>query len=275
MNDIGVFIEYRQGIDLGERISDCLKVGATCCHLAFWDTTLYTKKSAEDILSAFRGTGFKIAALWAGWSGTCIWNLTEGPDTIGLVPDYYREARTRELMQASEFAKMIGVDTIITHVGFLPNDPADKKYICTIEALRTLIGKMKENGQTFLFEVGQETPKTLIRAITDIGYDNVGINLDTANLILYGMSSTLDALDVFKSLVKSTHIKDGLFPTEKGKLGKEVKAGEGEANIPEVISRLLGNGYTGPLVIEREIKGDEQRRDIIATVEYIKNILED
>ena len=70
-----------------------------------------------------------------------------------------------------------------------------------------------------------------------------------------------------------THIKDGLYPTNGKSLGREVKVGEGMANIPEVVKRLKAVGYEGNYVIEREISGEEQARDIRDTVAYLKEIL--
>lgn len=274
MNEIGLFIHYKEDIVFEERVSEALSIGAECCQLAFWDPTLYTDENATKINNAIRGKQFRISALWAGWSGPCEWNFTGGPITIGLVPPQYREIRKRELLAASEFAKKIGVKQIITHVGFLPNDPNDPNYVDTVDALREVVEVMRSRGQYFLFETGQETPVTLLRAISDIGLDNVGINLDMANLILYGMARTPDAVDIFGKYVMNTHVKDGEFPTDPYKLGREVKAGMGRASIPTVIKKLHELGYTGPLVVEREISGEEQKRDIIDTFAYLNEIRE-
>ena len=168
---------------------------------------------------------------------------------------------------------MIGVDKVVTHVGFIPEDPAHPDFNGTVGALRNLCRYMKKKEQSFLFETGQETPITLLRTIEAIGYDNVGINLDTANLILYGKANTLDSLDVFGTYVMETHIKDGLYPTEGMKLGREVPAGEGKANIPEVIKKLSELGYSGAYTIEREISGEEQIKDIIKARDLIKSLL--
>jgi sugar phosphate isomerase/epimerase len=70
-----------------------------------------------------------------------------------------------------------------------------------------------------------------------------------------------------------THVKDGLYPTGGSALGKEVKVGEGMANIPEVIKRLEAVGYTGNYIIEREISGEQQAKDIVETLAYLKQIL--
>ena len=275
MNNIGLFINYKADTDLERKVSEAVQIGAECCQLGFWDPMLYTDENAAKIRAALEGKSFYISALWAGWSGECEWNFTRGPVTIGLVPEKYREMRMHELLAASEFAEKIGVKQIITHVGFLPNDPNDPSYIGTIEALREIVEVMASREQYFLFETGQETPVTLLRAITDIGADNTGINLDMANLILYGMAMTADAVDVFGKYVMNTHVKDGTLPTDPYKLGKEVKAGKGRANIPLVIRKLLEIGYTGPLVVEREISGEEQKRDIIDTFSYLRSVLEE
>jgi sugar phosphate isomerase/epimerase len=142
-----------------------------------------------------------------------------------------------------------------------------------VNAIREVAEVMRSRGQYFLFETGQETPVTLMRAITDIGLDNVGINLDMANRILYGMACTPDAVDIFGKYVMNTHVKDGLFPTDPYKLGREVKAGEGRACIPLVIKKLYDLGYDGPFVVEREISGEEQKRDIIDTFAYLREII--
>ena len=271
-NKIGILINYTRETDLAIEVRAAKELGASCCQLCFWDTSLYTDEVAGIIRNVTRDECFGVAALWAGWSGPCVWDFKSGPDTIGLVPKEYREARVEELLAASDFAKKIGVDKIITHVGFLPDDTESERFTGTVEALSSVVESCRKNGQQFLFEAGQEKPSTLLSAIKALGEDAVGVNLDMANLILYGMSSTLDAVEVIGDYVCCTHVKDGLYPTGDGRLGREVKAGLGMANIPEVIRRLSRSGYDGPFIIEREIKGEEQLADIRDTVALLNSI---
>jgi sugar phosphate isomerase/epimerase len=44
-------------------------------------------------------------------------------------------------------------------------------------------------------------------------------------------------------------------------------------NFPVFLPKLLEQGYTGDLYIEREISGDRQIKDIKETVAYIKKFL--
>ena len=270
---IGVIITYSSGVNLKEQFQQAIDLGLGGCQLNIWDSSLYTDDQAAVVREAVRQTGIEISALWAGWSGPKEWNFTGGPATLGLVPEAYRGIRLQELLNASEFAEKIGVSDVITHVGFLPENPDDPKYSGVVAALRHLATVMKSRGQYFLFETGQETPVTLLRTIEDIGTDNLGINFDMANLLLYGKANPADALDVFGRLVRNVHCKDGDYPTDGKHLGKEKALGQGRVNLPIILEKLADLGYDGPLTIEREISGPEQIRDIKASREYILQLL--
>ena len=269
---IGVLVVYQKGIDLKKKLAEVRSYGMECCQISCWDPTAYTDELAEQINQAVKETGIEVSTLWAGWSGPKEWNFTGGPMTLGLVPPAYRMQRAEELIRAAEFAAKIGVTRVATHVGFLPENMNDPEYLGVVAILRYVIGKFKALGINFLFETGQETPITLLRVIEEIGMDNVGINMDTANPILYGKANSADAITVFGKYIMDTHIKDGFYPTDGKHLGKEVKVGEGLANIPEVVKRLNEAGYKGNYIIEREIEGEQQVKDILETVNFLRKI---
>jgi sugar phosphate isomerase/epimerase len=273
MNKIGVLISLRKETDIFNEMKKVRNMGCDCCQITVWDTSLYTDEKGREITEASQAHNVEISTLWTGWSGPKEWNFTGGPDTLGIVPAAYRMKRTEEILKGVDFAVKLGVTRVATHVGFLPENVNDPQYCGVLAALRYIVKQCRAKGVSFLFETGQETPVTLLRVIEELGGENVGINMDTANLILYGKANSADAITVFGKYVMDTHIKDGLYPTEGRSLGKEVKVGLGMANIPEVVKRLRAVGYTGNYVIEREISGDEQIRDIADTVQYLKEIL--
>jgi len=269
---IGVMIPVGTETDIQKELAKVAELGLQSCQLSIWDPTLFTDAFAARVLAAVKKTGIVISTLWCGYTGTVEWNFTYGPLTAGLVPPCYRGQREKELLMGSEFAAKIGVNQMATHVGFLPENYFDEDFRGTVGVLRHICQVMKERGQTFLFETGQETPVTVLRAIEEIGMDNVGINFDTANVMLYGRGNPADAVLVFGKYVRDTHIKDGFYPTNGRELGREVAAGKGLANFPLIMQRLKDVGYTGPFTIEREISGPEQIADILATKEMLLKI---
>ena len=202
-----------------------------------------------------------------------VWDFLHGPSTIGLVPPSTRAARIDALRQASDFAKMVGIEQVQTHCGFIPEDPADPLYQGTVEAIRTIAQHCKGNGQHFLMETGQETPTTMSRAIRDVAMPNLGVGLDTANLILYGKANPVDAVDILGPHVRSIHAKDGRWPTDPSRLGEEVQIGKGLVDFRSVFAKLHRVGYTGAVTIERETSGPQQIEDVRQEKLYLEKIL--
>jgi len=206
--------------------------------------------------------------------GKTVWDFYQGPLTIGIVPPATRAARIDALKRASDLGKKLGIEAVHTHCGFIPEDPNQPLYNDAVVAIRDVATYCKANGQTFMMETGQETPITLLRAIEDTGLDNVRVNLDTANLILYGKGEPVGALDVIGKYVHGLHAKDGMYPTDPKKLGKEVAIGEGRVDFPKVIQGLKELNYTGPITIEREISGPKQEADLRASKKFLEKLID-
>jgi sugar phosphate isomerase/epimerase len=204
-----------------------------------------------------------------------VWDFLKGPSTIGLVPTKTRAARIDALRQASDFAKLIGIKQVQTHCGFIPEDPADPLYPGSVDAVRTVAQHCHGNGQYFLMETGQETPTTMSRIIRDVALPNLGVGLDTANLILYGKANPVDAVDILGEHVRSVHAKDGKWPTDPSKLGEEVLIGKGLVDFKTVFAKLHKLGYTGAITIERETSGPQQIEDVKDEKQYLQRILDE
>lgn len=272
-HSIGVLINYKKDTDLRQAFAKARELELDSCQLCVWDMEiLREERYAQALRSAMAESPLRVTALWSGWSGPRVWNFTQGPATIGLVPTAYRFARMGDLLAASDLASKVGIDQIATHVGFLPEDPNHPDFVGTVEALRHIAETMKQRGQYLLLETGQETPVTMLRTIEAVGLDNVGINFDTANLILYGKGNTADAIDVFGRYIMETHIKDGEYPTDGLQLGCEKPAGQGRADLPRVIEKLERLGFSGAFTIEREITGEKQIADIVAARDLLRRI---
>jgi len=253
-----------------EELGKVADLGLRSCQVCTWNPEFYVEPVGRAMMAAAADLGVTVSTLWAGWPGPRVWNFTEGPVTIGLVPPQHRAMRVEALCKAARFAAGAGLGSITTHVGFIPEDPNHPDFAGTVQAVRRVAEACAAGGIEFRFETGQETPVALLRTIEAVGTGNLTVNLDTANLILYGKANPVDALDVIGEYVRGVHAKDGLYPTEGTNLGQEVPLGQGKVDFPVLIARLKGLGYAGPLTIEREITGPQQVADIRAAIDFLR-----
>lgn len=270
---IGVLVSLTQPAELEKKFAELRKHGFDNCQLCAWNPALWTDENAAAVKELAEKYGITISGFWCGWEGPQAWNFYEGQLTLGLVPVEYRQMRMKNLCDGADFAKKLGVTDVITHMGFIPENPYDPTYAPLCIAIRAVADHLAANGQYLLFETGQETPVTMLRCFETVGCDNLGINLDTANLILYGKANPTDSLEVFGKYVRNIHAKDGKYPVNGHELGVETKLGEGKVNFRTFFEGLKALGYDSYVTIEREIEGDEQTRDIIEAKTYLENII--
>jgi L-ribulose-5-phosphate 3-epimerase len=267
---LGVMASLPRGPE--EELAKARELGLPTCQMTCWQRELLNEEMARRLVAASEKYSVQVTTIWTGLPGPAVWNFIEGPTTIGLVPEQYRAERVATLKKGADFAVRVGVPSVTTHVGFIPESPSNPLYPGLIEALREVVGYCKEKGIAFCFETGQETPTTLLRVIEDLGYDNVGVNLDPANLLMYGKANPVDALDVIGTYVQGVHAKDGEYPTNGRHLGVEKPLGEGRVHFPVLVPKLKSLGYRGALTIEREISGPQQIEDIKRAIALLSEL---
>jgi len=270
--DIGVIIPLESLLKNG--VQELKDLGLNTCQINGWNCEYFTEENAEKIKTMVDEHNIKISSLWVGWPGPAIWDFIDGPSTLGLVPKEFRFERMKALKKGADFAKLMGITDITTHVGFIPENPSTTEYMETVMIIRDVARYCKKLGLYFNFETGQETPITLLRTIQDIGLDNLGINLDPANLLMYGKGNPQDAVDMYGEYIRGVHVKDGMYPTDGRSLGKETPVGEGMVDFPVLIKKLKEHNYNGALIIEREISGPQQKEDILKAKALLEEILE-
>lgn len=273
--NIGVCVVLDEMETLTEKLDTMRDQGFDTCQLVCWKPELWTKENAETVRQLFEQKQLNISAFWCGWDGPAVWNFYDGHETLGLLPVKYREMRVKNLCDGADFAKSLGVMDVITHMGFIPENPHDPQFVPFCDAVRRVALHLKENGQYLLFESGQETPVVMLRCFETVGTDNLGINLDTANLILYGKGNPVDALDVFGKYVRNLHAKDGNFPTNGHDLGEEKKIGEGSVDFRRLFEKLHALHYDSYITIECELEGDERIAGVLQAKQYLRRIIDE
>src|ERR1700761_134683 len=233
----------------------------------------FSRTYADQMSGAFHKYGIVPTAAEVVGPGKLVWDFKSGPETIGIVPRATRAERVDALKRTSDFAKMLNIPNVQTHCGFIPENPSDPLYEEAVLAIRGLADHCAGNQQWFLMETGQETPTTVSRTIKDVDRPNLGVGLDTANLILYGKANPVDAVDILGPHVRSVHAKDGKWPTDPDQLGKEVVIGNGIVDFKQVFTKLKRAGYSGAITIERETSGPQQIEDVKREKLYLERAL--
>ncbi len=268
---LGKVVWVGEGQSIDTVVREVHEAGLSACQIGVDGLAL---KDAALLRAALNKYGVDGTAISEHNPGVRIFDFYNGPRTIGIIPLSVRQARIQALKMAADVAHRAEIPSIHTHLGFIPEDPNDPLYAEAVAATKGVAAYCKQLQLTLLCETGEETPITLVRLIEDVGVGNVFVNLDVANLILYGKGNPVDAMDVFGERVRGIHAKDGRFPTDPHKLGEETPIGTGRVDFPLVLKRLKQVGYRGSMLIEREA-GDEQQRkqDLLSSKVFLERLL--
>jgi sugar phosphate isomerase/epimerase len=258
---IGVFTSIDAGMGVHLEVAHELGVPTVQVHAPHKHTR--NRKSAEDFLRRCENAGIRVTVVFGGFEGESYADIPTTSRTVGLVPESTRAARLQEMKEIADFADVLGCKSVALHIGYVPAEPSQAGYRSLIDATRDLLDHLAKNGQQLNLETGQESAEHLLAFIRDVGRNNLFINFDPANMILYGTGDPIDALRKVGSHVRSIHCKDAKWaaPGDRGKKwGTEVPLGEGDVGMEKYLRTLLALDYHGPLTIEREIANDPERQ---------------
>ena len=139
------------------------------------------------------------------------------------------------MKEIADFARLLEVDVVALHLGFVPHNPADPLYREVLAVTRDICDHCRGNRQDLHLETGQETAESLLQFLHDVERDNLFVNFDPANMILYGSGEPIAALEKVGRYVHSVHCKDGRWAARPGQeWGAEVPLGEGDVGIGEI-----------------------------------------
>ena len=271
---VGVFASIDAG--LGVKLEVARDLGIKTVQLHTPAAASRTPENAKAFLQKLNDYGITVTCVFLGFEGESYETIAITAQTVGLVPEATRKARLAEAFEIADFAKLLGVAAIGSHIGFVPHDHDSELYQGMVKTIQTLCDHLKANGQRLHLETGQETAENLLSFIKDVARDNIFINFDPANLILYGMGDPIGSLKKVGHLVRSVHCKDALptAGTPGVEWGSEVPFGQGKVDAERFLTTLKEVGFDGPITIEREIPEEpaRQKAEISQALDLIHSI---
>jgi sugar phosphate isomerase/epimerase len=256
---LGVFASIDAG--LGVKLDVAHELGVPTIQLHAPQKATRTRQHAEQFLAQLERLGIQITVVFGGFEGESYADIPTCQRTVGLVPPETRAQRTQELKEIADFARLLGVDAVGLHVGFIPHDPGDRLYAEALAVTRDVCDHCQGNQQRLHLETGQESADGLLRFLADVDRPNLFVNFDPANMILYGSGEPIEALRKVGPHVRSVHCKDATWAQRPGEeWGAEVPLGQGDVGMETFLRTLDELGYQGPLTIEREIPQEPERQ---------------
>jgi L-ribulose-5-phosphate 3-epimerase len=234
------------------------QLGTNVIQIACGDPVHAEWAEGDGMPAAARSAGFRMTAAMLGFPGEDYTTPQTIKQTGGFGNPATRSQRLEHLEWALDRTRALGLDYLTLHGGFLP-EPGTPDRKPFLDALGRAAAQASAKGVTLGLETGQETAELLRRTLDDLKVDNVKVNFDPANMLLYDMGDPIRAIEILGPDIRSVHAKDANRPTTAGTWGEEVPLGQGQVDMRRFVAALKSAGFQGPLIIEREV-GDQQQR---------------
>jgi len=218
---------------------------------------------------ALAGAGVSIISGMMEMAGEDYGSLESIRKTGGVRPDATWQANLAAATGNAAVAEELGLALVSLHAGFLPHDPSDPERATMLDRIRAIATAFSTRGIQVALETGQESAETLLAVLEELGRDDVGVNFDPANMILYGMGDPVEAIHRLGPHVRQVHVKDAEPTKTPGTWGTEVPVGTGAVDWPAFLAAVDEVAPGVPLVIEREA-GDERATDVRRAVRQIE-----
>ncbi len=233
-----------------EHLLDLLApIGITRVQLAL--VPCVTATAWRDAVGMLRSRGLTIASGMLATVGEDYTTLDSIAHTGGVRPDATWPATRTLAAEVAALAGRASIGLVTFHAGFIPHEAGHERSMM-MTRLRAVADLFHNAGVAVAFETGQESAATLADALREIDHPAVGVNLDPANMILYGMGDPVAAVATLGPWIRQVHIKDALPASRVGAWGQEVQVGTGAVEWPAFIGALRDLGRPLDLVIERE-----------------------
>jgi sugar phosphate isomerase/epimerase len=276
-------------------ISDCLKLPfkeaiRACARLGASGVQLYAvsgEMAPENLTPALTAekrdildsNGLKLSALCGDMGGHGFAAREDNPRRV---------ERSKRIL---DLALELGCNVVTTHIGVVPEDPADGAHKTMQSACAEIAEYAASLSAYFAVETGPEPAARLRAFLEGIGTKGMAANFDPANLAMVIGEDIVGAVRELKGFIVHTHAKDGIMLKKtdprviyghfaEGGIGDmrieeyftETPLGRGSVDFKAYLAALWDIGYRGYLTIERETGADPQA-DIGDAVKFLKGLM--
>ncbi len=239
--------------DCVEGITYAQKLGLGVVQIGFFSNESAEMADVSAIASAANEVEARLLAPFVAFEGEDYSSIQVIHETGGYANDEKYEERVAHTLQVADIAQSLNLDAVAAHIGSIPESTNDSRY----EKLRLRVAEVCQElaGVMLLVETGRESARTLLDFIGAVGENNIGVNFDPGNFVVFGTDDPVRAVSTLKGCIGNVHMKDAKASDAPGRsYGSPAACGRGDANIPRVLNKLRTGGYNGPILIEENTR---------------------
>jgi L-ribulose-5-phosphate 3-epimerase len=245
------------------------RLGINTVQIACGDPHHASWEEGDRLPEVARSAAFQMTGAMLGFPGEDYTTPQTIQRTGGFGNPATRAERLERFRWALDRTRALGLSDLMLHAGFIP-EPGKPERKAFLETLARASDLARSKSITVAFETGQETADLLRLTLDELRCDNLKVNFDPANMLLYDKGDPLRAVEILGPDIRSVHVKDANRPTTPGTWGEEVPLGKGQVNIRQFVKALKKVGYRGALCIEREVGNQEERvTDLAHGIRYL------
>lgn len=265
--------------DLGAKVRACALDAVQLDLRPFGEPSALPGWRAEDVRDRLGAAGVRIVSGMIGFATEDYASPATIHATGGVRPDGAWPGNRERVRRMAIAAQTLGVSLVTMHAGCLPvraapgGDRGDHGARgVMLDRLREAARALAGAGARLALETGQERAEDLRDALDDLQDQDVGVNFDPANMILYGAGEPVEAFRALAPWVRQMHLKDALPPRAKDEWGTEVPIGRGAVDWDGLLRASSERTPRVGMVIEREA-GEMRVEDVRSGAEFVRAAL--
>jgi sugar phosphate isomerase/epimerase len=249
-------------------------LGVSLVQIGFFSEKALHEADASRITSAAAAAGVGVVAPFLAFEGEDYSSIAAVAASGGLMGDATLDHRLALLDEIAELAVGLRMPAVVIHAGTVPPAADAAMYGKFRDRVRDAADRVGRRGLRLWLEAGRESADALCGLIDATGADNLGVNYDAGNFVVYGSDDPSKAVSRLRGRIDNVHLKDAMASADPGRaFGSPALLGSGDAQIARVVNKLRTTGYTGPLLIEADTRkfGLES---LGSAVEYLNTLIQ-
>src|SRR2546423_12727212 len=128
LKELEIGVMFWGGKDPVETLRELKSLGVRCGQIGI-PGDMELRGAGAAWRRAIAAENFTIFTAFAAFNGESYADIPTVQKTVGFIPRATRAEREKRMLAVSDFAAEVGIGSIATHIGFVPEDTGDEDYI--------------------------------------------------------------------------------------------------------------------------------------------------